>query len=257
MSGIEHPIAVFDSGIGGISVLRELIRILPQEHFIFFGDSANAPYGTRPLSEVRALTQQHIHRFIREGAKEVVIACNTATSAAVKGLRAEFPGFPIIGIEPALKPAAQIGEHPTVVVMATPLTLREEKFHEKLSLYSERAKVIPLPCPGLVELIEQGILTGHVLDAYLEKLLQPLRGMHIDAVVLGCTHYPHVQDAIQRAFGPKVALFDGGEGTAREARRQLALRSLLRPEGSAGSLELHFTKEPERMKKLAEFLLSR
>ena len=123
-----RPIVVFDSGVGGISVLREMVKLMPNEDFLFFGDSANAPYGTRTLEEVRELTVGHISRMVSEGAKAVCLACNTATSAAVEQLRAMYTNIPVIGIEPALKPAALSGGHPNVVVMATPMTLREAKF---------------------------------------------------------------------------------------------------------------------------------
>ena len=256
MTERKNPIAVFDSGIGGISVLRELIAVMPNEHFIFLGDSANAPYGTRTLDEVRELTARNVSTLIDEGAKEIVLACNTATSAAAKQLRAEFPNLPIIGIEPALKPAVLAKPNSSVVVMATPLTLREEKFHLLLNRYTDQANIHLLPCPGLVELVERGILDGAQLDSFLAELIRPLQNTPVDSVVLGCTHYPHVRAAIQKAFGPRVRLFDGGNGTAREARRQRALRGLLSPDGN-GSVELRFTKDHDRMSDLANRLLSR
>ena len=124
----ENPIAVFDSGLGGVSVLRELIRVMPNENYIYFGDSANAPYGVKTLEEVRELTCEHAKRLFEDGAKGLVVACNTATSAAVRVLRETYPTIPIVGIEPAVKPAVMWKEHPRVLVMATPMTIREEKF---------------------------------------------------------------------------------------------------------------------------------
>ena len=253
----DSPIAVFDSGIGGISVLKELIDLMPNENYIFLGDSANAPYGTRSLDDVKKLSSAHIKALIDEGVKEVVIACNTATSAAAAELRCEFADFPIIGIEPALKPAVLSKPMPTVAVLATPLTLREEKFRLLLGRYSEQATVHSIPCAGLVELIENGVFSGKELDDYLADVLKPYENVEFDAVVLGCTHYPHVKAAIQKAFGGNVKLFDGGEGTAREARRQLALRGLLRDSESKGSLELRFTKDSDRMKDLSLKLLGK
>ena len=141
------PIAVFDSGLGGISVLRELVRLMPEEDYLYFGDSANAPYGTRPVERVRALTLETISRLYDRGIKAAVIACNTATSAAITQLRARFADIPVIGMEPALKPA--VLEHPggCVLVLATPLTLREEKFSRLLEHYETMAEIVRLPCP--------------------------------------------------------------------------------------------------------------
>ena len=152
MERTELPIAVFDSGLGGISVLRALVQRLPGEDFLYFGDSANAPYGVRPVAEVRRLTQDVIGRLYDRGIKAAVIACNTATSAAIGPLRAAFPDIPVIGIEPALKPA--VAHHRRVLVLATPLTLREEKFVALMHQCAGCAEIVPLPCPELVEFVE-------------------------------------------------------------------------------------------------------
>lgn len=154
----ENPIAVFDSGVGGISVLRELIRIMPEEDFIYFGDSKNAPYGTKEKEKVRELTIGCARKLFDQGAKGLVVARNTATSAAVRKLREMYPYIPIVGIEPALKPAALCMEHPKVLVMATPMTIHEEKFHVLMERYKEKAQILPLPCPGLMDFIERGDL---------------------------------------------------------------------------------------------------
>ena len=138
----ENPIAVFDSGVGGISVLRELIRIMPEEDFIYFGDSKNAPYGTKEKEKVRELTIGCARKLFDQGAKGLVVACNTATSAAVRKLREMYPYIPIVGIEPALKPAALCMEHPKVLVMATPMTIHEEKFHVLMERYKEKAQIL-------------------------------------------------------------------------------------------------------------------
>ena len=169
------PIAVIDSGVGGISVLRELRRLMPNEHFLYLGDSANAPYGAKSRAEVLDITRANLDALKARGIKALVIACNTATSAAAKVLRAENPTLPIIGIEPAVKPAALLCDAPRVLVMATPLTLREEKFLSLVSRFSDRAEVISLPCPGLVELIEGGHLDDSEVDGYCRRLLSPYR----------------------------------------------------------------------------------
>ena len=203
MERTELPIAVFDSGLGGISVLRALVQRLPGEDFLYFGDSANAPYGVRPVAEVRRLTQDVIARLYDRGIKAAVIACNTATSAAIGPLRAAFPDIPVIGIEPALKPA--VAHHRRVLVLATPLTLREEKFVALMHQCAGCAEITPLPCPELVEFVERGELDSPALTAYLARQLGPYAG-RVDAAVLGCTHFPFARRAIRAALGGEVAL---------------------------------------------------
>ena len=248
------PIAVFDSGLGGISVLRCLRQELPAEDFLYFGDSANAPYGTRPLSEVRSLTVQNISALYGRGIKAAVIACNTATSAAVQLLRERFPEIPIIGMEPALKPAVLHHPHGLVLVLATPLTLREEKFSQLLSHFGEQAEAVPLPCPELVEFVERGELDSPALSAYLHAKLDPYRD-RADAAVLGCTHFPFLRAAIRRVLGDHAVLYDGGAGTARETRRQLALRGLLKPDGPVGSIQLENSRNCPQEEALSRRLL--
>lgn len=231
---LHRPVAVFDSGVGGISVLRELVRVMPKEKFYFFGDSANAPYGTKSRFEVQRLTRDHVESFIDRGAKGICIACNTATSAAVRSLRLEFPEVPIVGIEPALKPAVSFMEHPKVLVMATPMTIREEKFQTLLRKYGEEAEVYPLACPGLMEYVEEGKSGTKEVQDFLNELLKDYAPGEkygpVDAVVTGCTHYPFVADQIEAALGGGTRVFDGANGTAREMRRRLFAAGLLLPE---------------------------
>lgn len=231
------PIAVFDSGVGGISVLRELKKEMPFEDFLYFGDSTNAPYGTKTLEEVQKLTLGHAKRLlIDEGAKGLVVACNTATSAAVRLLRETYPDIPIVGIEPAVKPAVLCKQHPRVLVMATPMTIREEKFKRLMAKYEDEGEIIPLPCPGLMNFVERGDLDGEDLQKYLTELLFEYTHNRVDAVVLGCTHYPFVKKQIQRVLGDDVTVFDGGQGTAREMKRRLAEKSLLCDEKNLGKV---------------------
>lgn len=244
----EKPIGVFDSGLGGISVLRELVKIMPNENYIYFGDSKHAPYGTKTLDEVWELTACTFRYLLQRGVKAVVIACNTATSAAVRRLRQEYPEIPIVGIEPALKPAVLYRKNSRIVVMATPMTLRQEKFRRLMAQYEDQADIIPLPCPGLMEFIEKGILTGPELDGYLEDLFLPLKPEAIDSVVLGCTHYPFIRDEIFQILGGKVALFDGGEGTARELRRRVVSQDLYSKREEKGWMEFENSLEGEEIK---------
>lgn len=227
MKDRDSPIGVFDSGVGGVSVLRACAALLPHEDFLFFGDSANAPYGEKTLDQVRALTLWRVGELADRGVKAVVVACNTATSAAIGLLRGRYPHLPVIGIEPAVKPAAQAGDSSQVIVMATPLTIHEEKYQKLAAAFCHEAGVISLPCKGLAELVESGHREGPVLDAYLQELFLPFRHCSVEYIVLGCTHYPFVADAIRKNFGRPVELIDGSQGTARQLRRQLARRGLL------------------------------
>ena len=218
MERTELPIAVFDSGLGGISVLRALVQRLPGEDFLYFGDSANAPYGVRPAEEVRRLTQDVIARLYDRGIKAAVIACNTA-----------------------LKPA--VAHHRRVLVLATPLTLREEKFAALMQQCAGCAEITPLPCPELVEFVERGELDSPALTAYLARQLGPYAG-RVDAAVLGCTHFPFARRAIRAALGGAAALYDGSDGTARETLRQLVRRGWIRG-GSRGIVTLENSRPSE------------
>lgn len=226
------PIAVFDSGMGGISVLKELIKVLPNENFIYYGDTANAPYGVKSADEVRALTFSVYEKLRARGIKAFVIACNTATSVAVALLRDKYPEDIIIGVEPALKPAATCCEHPSVAVLATPLTLKEEKFAALMGKYSQNARVIPFACPGLVEFVERGEIEGEKIEAFLSELLSPLKRENLNAVVLGCTHYPFVKEHICRALGNNILIFDGSIGTSLQTKRRLENAQVLNDSGN-------------------------
>ena len=253
----ELPIAVIDSGVGGISVLRELIKIMPNENYLYYGDSANAPYGEKSKAEVLDITQRNLRYLKRVGIKALVIACNTATSAAVKILRKENRELPIIGIEPAIKPPAMLLENPRVLVMATPLTLREKKFCALVEKFSDREEIIPLPCVGLVELIEQGELDGELTDLYLQRLFAPYKDQKIDAVVLGCTHYPHIKKAIVRNLPEGTFVTDGGEGTARHTYNRLSQLGLLRKSTNVGTVKIINTSSDPRLAVLSRELLYR
>ena len=220
----EDYIAVFDSGVGGISVLRQLRRVMPQERFLYYGDSANAPYGIRTIAEVRALTIAGAEKLLSRNVKALVVACNTATAVAIEDLRSRWPDKIIIGIEPALKLAADLFPGGHVGVMATPVTLREEKFNHLLDRCADRCTVTKLPIRGLVELVESDRINE--AEALLRPMLEPYAGK-LDAVVLGCTHYPFASEAIAKILGPKTALLHGGEGTAIQTRRRLAEAGLL------------------------------
>lgn len=251
----DKPIGIFDSGVGGISVLRAAVRELPHENFCYFGDSANAPYGPRPTAEVQRLSEAVVGHLLTREVKAIVIACNTATSAAAALLRRKYPMLPIIGIEPAVKPAVE--QHPgqQIIVMATPLTLREEKFTQLAERYRQRATIVPLAAPDLVEFVEAGTTDTPMVHEYLHKLLAPYAATAA-AVVLGCTHFPFVRAAIAQEVRPGIPIIDGGAGTARELRRQLEAKNLLNSQQLAGRITFENSTATSAMIQLSERLFN-
>ena len=239
-------IAVFDSGVGGISVLGELRRLLPGERYLYFGDSANAPYGTRPTAEVQALTFAAVERLLWETPlKALVIACKTSTAAAVAAMRRKYPELIIIGIEPALKLAASRFPGGNIGIMATEVTLREEKLGHLMDRVAAHCQIHKIPAPGLVELVEQGLADSPQAEALLSGILGPYVGK-LDALVLGCTHYPFASKRISAVLGPGTALIDGGAGTARETQRRLSEAGLV--ENGPGSLTMtNSAPDPEML----------
>lgn len=232
------PIGIMDSGMGGLSVLREALQLMPQEDFIYYGDSAHAPYGTKSTEEIQRLTLDCVEFLLTRGVKEIIIACNTATSAAVSMLREKYTELPIIGIEPALKPAVLGFPGGNILVTATELTLREKKFRAQLQCYEKKAQVYVQPLGQLVEFVEQGRLDCQELDDYLAGELKPWAKLGLDAVVLGCTHFPFAKDHIRRVVGNQTVFIDGASGTVREASRQLERRGLLKNAGDQGTVEI-------------------
>ncbi len=209
---------------------------MPEEDYLFFGDSANAPYGSRPVEEVRALTLAGVAHLLDMGAKCIVIGCNTATSAAVAILREKYPDIPIIGLEPAIKPAALAHPGGRVLVLATELTIHLAKCQRLMEKYSHSAHLIPLEAPGLMDFVEAGKMGTPELAEFLHKLLLPYIQEPVDAVVLGCTHYPFLKEDIAQALGYPVTFYDGGEGTARETRAQLERYGLHNEPGRKGHI---------------------
>ena len=239
-------IAVFDSGVGGVSVLRELRRLCPGERFYYFGDSANAPYGRKTTDEVRALTLSAGRKLLVElDCKALVVACNTATAAAITDLRAEYPDRIVVGIEPALKLACDRHPGGTVGIMATDVTLREKKLAALMERVKRDCRVIRVHAPGVVELVEAGKCDTDEAVALMEQLLGPYRDS-LSALVLGCTHYPFMKKAMARVLGEGVELLDGGEGTARETRRRLLEAGLLN-EGDGDLIVENSSGDPEKI----------
>ncbi|MEX2571623.1 MAG: glutamate racemase [Gemmatimonadota bacterium] len=216
----KRPLGIFDSGLGGLSVAREVRRRLPQEDVLYLADSAYCPYGGRPLGQIRERSIAVTGALIEHGAKLVVAACNTASGAAIEQLRERFD-VPIVGLEPAVKPAAASSAKRRFAVLATPATLITERFHRLLDNHGSDVEVIKLACPGFVELVEAGELSGDRAITMIREVLEPLRDADIDRVVLGCTHYPFLRDAIAHVLGDGVEILDSGAAVARQVERVL------------------------------------
>lgn len=248
MNKKTDPIAVVDSGMGGITVLRKLHRIMPNENYIYFGDSANSPYGTKSTDKIRELTVKAVEALMERGTKSVVIACNTATSAAAAYLREKYPDYPFVGLEPAIKPAALSAQWPKVLVLATPLTLKEKKFNDLMERFKDEAEFIKLPAPELVGFVESCNLDSPEEIEYLERILEPYSDNKVDAVVLGCTHFPYARRQIQRILGDEVLVFDGSLGAARQCKRLLEERNLLN-EGEEEGTVIFENSDPTKIEK--------
>ena len=242
MRSDERPIGVFDSGVGGLSVLRAIRDDLRGEDFLYVADSGYAPYGDKPpqFIEQRAITI--VELFQREGVKAVVVACNTATGVAVETLRTRF-ALPIVAMEPAVKPAAAATRSGVVGVLATTQTLESSKFLKLVAAHSGGARLLVQPCPGLVDVVEEGDLTGTRARALVEQYVRPLVEQGADTLVLGCTHYPFLRPIIQELAGSTVSLVDPAVAVARELRRRLEASGLLRSDGHVGT-ERFWTSGP-------------
>ena len=240
----NSSIGVFDSGLGGLSVLKVIKELLPNEDIIYFGDSNNAPYGVKSLEEVVNLTRNAFDFLMSKEVKAVVLACNTATSAAVDILRKSYDSI-IIGMEPALKTAVVNNTIGDIVVMATPMTLREKKFDKLMSGYSNEYSIIKLPTPKIVEYVE-----NNSIDCDFKDLLNDYFGIYdlskIESIVLGCTHFVFVKDEIDRYFKSNVKLYDGNQGTVVHLKRQLASRKLLKEDGAEGLVTVYNTSKSSK-----------
>ncbi|KGN01751.1 glutamate racemase [Clostridium botulinum] len=249
------PIGFFDSGVGGLSVLKEAIKILPNEDFIYFGDSKNAPYGTKKVDEVKKLTFDAVKMLLDYNVKAIVVACNTATSAAIEDLRNTYKYIPIIGIEPALKPAVELSKDGKIVIMATNMTLAEKKFNKLMSKYKGEYDIVSLPCPGLVEYIEKGIVEGKKLNEFLIEKLSILDKDKIASIVLGCTHYPFIKKELSNILGDEVVIIDGSFGTASQLKRKLIKNNSINRDNKKGKITILNSSEDEEIIKVSKKLL--
>jgi len=221
------PLGVFDSGVGGLSVLKAIHQELPDESTIYLADQQHVPYGRRPLEEVRAYAEAITRYLLEQGVKLIVVACNTASAAALHGLRITFPDVAFVGMEPAVKPAAEYTQTGIVGVLATPATFQGVLYASVVERFASGVTVLQQTCPGLVTQIEAGQLSGVEPRAILERALKPMLEQGIDTVVLGCTHYPFVIPLIEEIVGPVVRVIDPAPAVARQVRRVLTSRNLL------------------------------
>lgn len=227
------PIGIFDSGVGGLSVVRALLRRLPNESWLYFGDEANCPYGTRPPEEILRFSEIIIRYLINErGVKAVVIACNTVSAVALAELRATFLHIPFVGMVPAVKPAVQLTRSGIVGVLATPTTIAGQLYQEVVRQCADGKQVLSQACPGLVERVEEGDLDGPKTMALLRTYVEPLLAAGADTLVLGCSHYPFLAPALSRLAGEKVQLVEASNAIARQAERVLARENLLRQDSN-------------------------
>jgi len=248
----EGPIGVFDSGVGGLSVAREIRHALPHERLLYVADTAYCPYGDRPVDEVRTRALA-VGRYVEAaGAKLVVTACNTASGAALEDLRAAL-SVPVVGLEPAVKTAVARTRAGRVGVMATSGTIRSERFARLLRAHGDGVQVLPQACPGLADLIEEGHLDGERLRARLQELTRPLREAGVDMVVLGCTHYAFVSAPLAEVLGPGVTLVDSAPAIARRTAHLLDQAASRAREGP-GSFEVLTTGDPARVGPVIERL---
>ena len=230
----DRPVGIFDSGVGGLSVLREIRRELPAEDLVYVADSAYAPYGEQSDAtiETRAITIAGF--LVDQSAKAIVVACNTATGIAVRTLRSRF-SLPIVAIEPAVKPAALNTKSAVVGVLATRQTLSAANFARLVEAYGAEVRVLLQPCPGLVEQVEKGDFAGPATRSLVEEYVMPLLAQGADTLVLGCTHYPFLAPVIRAVAGPSITIVDPAAAVARELRRQLEKRDLLSPKAPPGT----------------------
>ena len=240
----NQPIGVFDSGVGGISVLKHMHALLPHEDLIYLADSKYAPYGNKTADEIIARCRYLTQLCLQKNVKAIVVACNTATAAAIDTLRAEYK-VPFIGMEPAVKPAAAASKNGIIGVLATVGTLKSAQFAGLLEAYGRDVKVVTQAGTGLVESVERGILNGFEMANLLQTHLKPLLDAGADTIVLGCTHYPLLADAIRDIVGEKITLIDTGAAVAKQLQRQLSENNLLNLNDKTGEVKFWTNSEAE------------
>ena len=242
MDNSNKPIGIFDSGVGGVSVLKEAVKLLPNEDFIYYGDNANAPYGIKTEKEIQDLSLACGDFLISKGVKAIVMACNTATSVAVRQMREQY-SIPVISIEPAVKPAMETSFDGDIIVLATEGTLSQPRYNLLLERLHAKERVINIQCKGLVTLIEKGDMDSGDLDEYIRCIFAPYHSHRVDTVVLGCTHYSFVKNKIKKFlydnFHGNRHVIDGNGGTVRQLKRVLEEKALLTMDNKKGKISFY------------------
>jgi glutamate racemase len=249
------PIGIFDSGVGGLSVLRAIRRQHPRESLIFLADQAHVPYGPRSLTEVRTFSEAITRYLLAQGAKMIVVACNTASAAALLALRRVFPTVPFVGMEPAVKPAAEQTQTGVVGVLATPATFQGELYASVVERFAQGVAVLQDTCPGLVNQIEKGELDSPATRAILEQAIKPMLARGIDRIVMGCTHYPFVIPLIEAIAGPQVQVIDPAPAIARQVGRLLDAHQLRNPGNCQAKIRYRTTGSPGALEALLPALI--
>ncbi|NOT03428.1 MAG: glutamate racemase [Anaerolineales bacterium] len=255
MKSLENPIGVFDSGVGGLSVLRAMREQMPNESVIYFGDQGHVPYGPRSMEEIQKFSEGITRFLLEQNSKLIVVACNTASAAALKYLRGRFPDVPFVGMEPAVKPAAETTKTGKVGVLATPATFQGALYASVVERFGAGVELFQHTCPGLVGQIENGELDSMSTRRILEDALTPMLEKNIDTVVLGCTHYPFVIPLIQEIAGEYVRVIDPAPAVSRQVRRLLEAKGLLNEAGETGYTEFFTSGDSAAMEMLLPKLL--
>lgn len=255
MSELLSPIGIFDSGVGGLSVLRAIRAQMPEESIIYFGDQLHIPYGPRPMEQICSFSEAITKFLFARGAKIIVVACNTASAAALKYLREKFPAVQFVGMEPAVKPAAEITRTGKVGVLATPATFQGALYASVVERFANGVELFQNTCNGLVQQIEQGNLEGSETCRILEDVLHPMLKKNIDTVVLGCTHYPFVIPLIQEIVGENVRVIDPAPAVARQVKRLLEAGEMKNNLSEEGTVKFFTSGDPEKLKSLLPRLL--
>ncbi|HUG34145.1 MAG TPA: glutamate racemase [Anaerolineales bacterium] len=251
----NSPIGIFDSGVGGISVLRAIRDQMPGESIIYFGDQGHIPYGSRPLGQIRAFSEEITNFLLQQPVKIIVVACNTASAAALKYLRETFSHVQFVGMEPAVKPAVEHTRTGKVGVLATPATFQGALYASVVERFANGVELFQNTCNGLVQEIEQGNLDGDRTREILEDALLPMIEKNIDTVVLGCTHYPFVIPLIERIVGENVRVIDPATAVVRQVGRLLEAGGLLSQASARGSVKFFTSGAPGSLKSLLPVML--
>ena len=250
-----NPIGIFDSGIGGLSVLRAIRSQMPTESILYFGDQGHIPYGPRPMEQIRDFSEAITNFLLERNAKIIVVACNTASAAALKYLREKFPDVQFVGMEPAVKPAAETTQTGRVGVLATPATFQGALYASVVERFANGVELFQNTCNGLVQQIERGNLQGSETRTILENALHPMLEKNIDTVVLGCTHYPFVIPLIQEIVGDDVRVIDPAPSVAKQAQRLLEAEGVVNESDANGKIKFFTSGDANVLKSQLPVLL--